>query len=93
MSTSSRRGFMERVAYTAPMVATLTVLPSIASAGSAAAKTKCNNGVGNGADCLPPGLQKNGKTFLDNDDNGGVPGSPQNQGGHNKSSETKKKSK
>jgi hypothetical protein len=71
----SRRKFIQKVAYAAPMIATISVLPSIASAGS------CNNGVGNGADCLPPGLEKNDKVFLDNDDNGGVPGSPQNRGG------------
>ena len=73
----SRRKFVQKVAYTAPLIVTISVMPSIASAGS----VHCNNGVGNGSDCLPPGLQKNGKSFLDNDDNGGVPGSPQNQGG------------
>ena len=71
----SRRDFVQKVAYVAPMIATVSVLPSIASAGS------CNNGVGNGGDCLPPGLEKNEKTFLDNDDQGGTPGDPQNRGG------------
>jgi hypothetical protein len=47
----------------------------------AIAKSGCNNGVGNFSDCLPAGIEKNGKTFLDNDDVNGVPGSPQNQGG------------
>ena len=69
---NSRRDFIQKVAYTAPVIATVSVLPSIASAGSA----KCNNGVGNGEDCLPPGLEN--KPELDNDDNGGVPGAPQN---------------
>jgi hypothetical protein len=42
----------------------------------------CNNGVGNGGDCLPPGLEQNGKgSLLDNDDVLGTPGNPQNQGG------------
>lgn len=31
----SRRNFLVKVAYTAPIVATLTVMPSVASAGSA----------------------------------------------------------
>ncbi len=74
----SRRKFVQKVAYAAPMIATISVMPSIASAGSV---RHCNNGVGNGADCLPPGLEKNGKLFLDNDDHGGTPGDPQNQGG------------
>ena len=52
-------------------------------AASSGTKTKGNNGVGNGPDCLPPGLEKNGKGgTLDNDDNGGTPGNPQNQGGN-----------
>ena len=76
----SRRDFVQKVAYVAPMIATVSVLPSIASAGSVRG---CNNGVGNGGDCLPPGLEKNGKTFLYNDDQGGTPGNAQNQGGPN----------
>ena len=71
----ARRGFLRKAAYIAPLVATISVMPSIAAAGS------CNNGVGDGADCLPPGLQKNGKGYLDNDDVWGTPGNPQNQGG------------
>jgi hypothetical protein len=39
--------------------------------------------VGNGPDCLHPGMKQYGKIFLDNDDNGGNPGAPQNQGGFN----------
>jgi hypothetical protein len=76
----SRREFVQKVAYVAPMIATISVIPSIASAGSV---RHANNGVGNGPDCLPPGLEKNGKSFLDNDDQGGTPGNPQNQGGPN----------
>jgi hypothetical protein len=80
---NSRRQLLQRIAYTAPMIATLAVMPSIASAGSTFNRIKRNNGVGNGPDCLPPGLEKNGKTFLDNDDGPppGVPGGPLNQGG------------
>ena len=49
-------------------------------------KPKCNNGVGNGPDCLPPGLEKNGKGEThDNDDNTknqpNEPGNPGNKGG------------
>jgi hypothetical protein len=65
---NSRRQLLQRIAYTAPMIATLAVMPSIASAGSTFNRIKRNNGVGNGPDCLPPGLEKNGKTFLDNVD-------------------------
>ena len=36
---------------------------------------KCNNGVGNGADCRP------GKAHFNNDDAGGVPGAPGARGG------------
>lgn len=36
---------------------------------------KCNNGVGNGADCRP------GKARFNNDDAGGVPGAPGSRGG------------
>jgi len=75
----SRRKFIERVAYTVPLIATVSVIPSIASAGSPL--RGCNNGVGNGPDCLPPGLQNNDKDFLDNDDVFGTPGNPQNRGG------------
>ena len=78
--SESRRKFIRKVAYTAPIITTISVIPSIASAGSVY-HHHANNGVGNGPDDLPPGLKKNGKLFLDNDDNGGVPGSPQNQGG------------
>ena len=79
----SRRQFVLKVAYTVPFIATMSVMPSLASAGSVkSAGQNCNNGVGNGSDCLPPGLQKNGKTFLDNDDNGGTPGNPESKGGN-----------
>lgn len=81
--SESRRSFIIKVAYTAPLITTMSVLPSVASAGSPRVRG-CNNGVGNGPDCLPPGLEKNGKTFLDNDDKGGVPGNPQNKGGPKK---------
>lgn len=77
LDNESRRKFLKTSTYVVPVVLTLSAMPSIASQGSA----HCNNGVGNGADCLPPGLQKNKKTFLDNDDVYGIPGNPQNRGG------------
>ena len=76
----SRREFLKKAGkvavYTPPAMIALAN-PSLAGI----AKSGCNNGVGNGPDCLPPGIQKNLKFFLDNDDVNGVPGSPQNQGG------------
>jgi hypothetical protein len=79
----SRREFMKAAGklavYTAPAMLVL-MKPSR----EAIAKSGCNNGVGNSTDCLPPGLENNGKGgFLDNDDNSGTPGNPQNQGGNN----------
>jgi len=77
----TRRQFLKKAGkaaiYTPPAMVAL-VHPSL----KAIARSGCNNGVGNGADCLPPGLDMNGKDFLDNDDAGGTPGDPQNQGGH-----------
>jgi|SaaInl8_200m_RNA_FD_contig_21_194974_length_483_multi_8_in_0_out_0_1 hypothetical protein len=50
---------------------------------SASGNGGCNNGVGNGSDCLPPGLENNGRDDLDNDDGpGDAPGNPGNQGGN-----------
>lgn len=79
IDNKSRRSFLRSSTYVIPAVLTLNAIPALASQGS---KQKCNNGVGNGSDCLPPGLQKNGKDYLDNDDNGGIPGNPQNKGGN-----------
>ena len=73
----SKRSFLKKTAYVAPLALTLSAMPSLARNGS----YNCNNGVGNGSDCLPPGLEQNGKIFLDNDDVYGTPGNPQNQGG------------
>lgn len=79
--SNARREFLKKTAYAVPVILTLQAAPAIAKTGSPVSKVKCNNGVGNGSDCLPPGLEKNGKTFLDNDDKGGIPGAPQNKGG------------
>ena len=75
-TNKSRRDFIKKSAFVVPAIITLQSMPALASSGSG-----CNNGVGNGPDCLPPGIQQNGKHFLDNDDNGGTPGGPQNRGG------------
>jgi hypothetical protein len=50
-SNESRRSFIKKAAYIAPVVLTLKALPSFASQGS----VKGNNGVGNGLDPQPPG--------------------------------------
>jgi hypothetical protein len=78
-SSKSRREFLKKTAYVVPVILTLKAAPAVASIGS----PRCNNGVGNGPDCLPPGIQQNGMLHLDNDDVFGVPGAPQNQGGFN----------
>jgi hypothetical protein len=78
MTSKSRREFLKKTAYVAPAVLTLNAVPALAKNGSA----HRDNGVGNGPDSLPPGLEKNGKSDLDNDDVWGVPGNPQNRGGH-----------
>jgi hypothetical protein len=78
----SRRDFLKKAGkvavYTPPAMMALSY-PSL----EAIAKSGCNNGVGNGSDCLPPGIEKNEKLFLDNDDVYGTPGNPQNRGGFN----------
>lgn len=77
----SRREFMKaagKLAVYTPPIMMLLMKPSQ----EALAKSPgCNNGVGNDSDCLPPGIEQNGKSFLDNDDTFGTPGNPQNQGG------------
>ena len=73
---NSRRLFVQKVAYTAPLIMTLSVMPSFAKAGSA----HCDNGVGTEADCDPHGLIN--KPNLNNDDVNGMPGAPQSQGGN-----------
>jgi hypothetical protein len=78
---NARRDFLKKTAYAVPVILTLSATPVLAGQGSHH-KSHCNNGIGNGSDCLPPGLEKNGKKYLDNDDKGGKPGSPQNKGGH-----------
>ena len=86
----SRRKFLKSAgklaAYTPPAMV-LLMQPAkdvFARSGGRPNMSGCNNGVGNGPDCLPPGLEKNGKKFLDNDDVFGSPGNPQNRGGSGK---------
>jgi len=42
LESQSRRGFVKKVAYAAPVVATLSVMPSIASAGSRQTYNDCD---------------------------------------------------
>ena len=47
-------------------------------------KVHCDNGVGNGPDCNPHGIQKNyddGKDLVNDDDPGDAPGNPGNRRG------------
>lgn len=93
LQSNSRRNFLKKSAYVVPVVMTLSATPALAGYGSPKGKDKHkykgNNGVGNGPDRLPPGLKKNGKSHLDNDDKWGTPGNPQNRGGFKTSSYSK----
>jgi hypothetical protein len=65
----SRRSFIKKAAYTAPLILTLKAEPAFASHGSG----KGNNGVGNGWDPQPPGNPPI------NDGIGTAPGNPGNR--------------
>lgn len=67
----SRRSFVKRTAYAAPVILSLKAMPSFAMRGSY--KTKGNNGVGNGLDPQPPGNPPI------NDGPGTGPGNPGNR--------------
>ena len=72
----TRRTFIKTATYVAPAILTLKAAPAFAARGSEKEeKEKCNNGVGNGLDCQPPGNPPI------NDGPGTSPGSPGNQGG------------
>jgi hypothetical protein len=66
----TRRVFLKKSAYVAPVVFTLAVRPSFATPPYA----RGNNGVGNGEDGQPPGNPPV------NDGTGTSPGNPGNQG-------------
>ena len=73
---NSRRDFLKKTAYVAPVILTLSATPAFARPGS-----HCDNGVGNGSDCRP------GKAYFNNDDEGGTPhvgtpGDPGSQHGY-----------
>jgi hypothetical protein len=70
-SNESRRSFIKKAAYIAPVVLTMKALPSFASQGSV--RRKGNNGVGNGLDPQPPGNPPI------NDGLGTSPGNPGNK--------------
>jgi len=67
--SDTRRDFLKKTAYIAPAVLTMSVIPSIAAAGSV--RTKGNEGLGNGYDAPPPGHDTNC-----NDYGGTSPGNP-----------------
>ena len=69
----SRREFVNKMAYTVPLILTLKAEPAFAANGS----EKGNNGVGNGQDPQPPGNPPI------NDGPGTGPGNPGNRGGAN----------
>jgi len=48
------------------------------------AKSKCNQGVGNGPEGCDPGNSNQGNPFGSNDEQGGMPGNPGRKGGNNK---------
>jgi len=51
-----RRKLLKKATYIAPAIVSMSVISSIASAGSGPQATSgCNNGIGNGSDCTPPG--------------------------------------
>jgi hypothetical protein len=68
----SRRSFLKKAAYTAPLILTLKADPAFASYGSGK-PVHGNNGVGNGIDPAPPGNPR------PNDGAGTGPGSPGNK--------------
>jgi hypothetical protein len=77
MSENSRREFLRKSAYAAPAIISLAAMPAIAKTGSPDVpneiREKCNNGIGNGIDCQPPGNPR------PNDQPIAVPGNPQTQ--------------
>ena len=67
-----KRRFVQRTAYVAPVILTLTAIPSFASSGSGWNRPRRGNeGVGNGIDPPPPGHSTNY-----NDYPGTGPGNP-----------------
>ena len=86
VTRDSRREFLKKSAYAAPAILTLAAAPAIAEIGSPNISQppgsepneppeKCNNGLGNGSDCPPPGMPRNN----DQGDEA-TPGQPQTQG-------------
>ena len=70
----SRREFVNKIAYTVPLILSLKAQAAYAAVGS----EKGNNGVGNGQDPQPPGNPPI------NDGPGTGPGNPGNRGGANR---------
>jgi hypothetical protein len=55
VKSNSRRDFLKKTAYVAPVIMTLAAAPAFASYGSMRERIKGNNGLGNGEDPQPPG--------------------------------------
>jgi hypothetical protein len=86
-ATQARRKFLTKAGafalYTPPAI-TLLMQPSrsaIARSPGGRHPYKGNNGVGNGPDYLPRGININRKHYLDNDDVFRTLGDPRNRGG------------
>lgn len=73
---ASRRDFLKKAAYTAPVILTMTATPAFARNGSPDLRQQGNNGIGQEKrgiiDGPPPGLARN--TNQDFNDNGLPPG-------------------
>lgn len=52
---NSRREFLKKVAYTAPLIMSVSVRPTFAASCYEPHRSHGNNGVGNGFDGQPPG--------------------------------------
>ena len=74
----TRRSFLRKGVYAAPIVVTLAVQPGFAQRPYTPGKQKGNNGVGNGLDPQPPGNPPV------NDGAGTAPGDPGNRKGKGK---------
>jgi hypothetical protein len=75
LTQESRRDFLKKVGYVAPVILTMNALPSLARAGSPfRGGPKGNEGLGNGEDPCPPGhMDKPNCNF---NDEPAVPGEP-----------------
>jgi len=66
----------------AAVTLTGTTLTGCAATGFTHSRSKCNQGVGNGAEGCDPGNSNQGNPFNSNDELGGTPGNPGRKGGN-----------